>query len=669
MLKRTLAGVLLLCAAPAFAQLKEAIEVTATRIAEDVFIVPATVTIIDGDELRARNATDLASALSLVAGVNAMGGSDAGPTSGVPEMWGLREVDAFLLVVDGVPWGGAFNPDLPTLDLTGVDRIEVVRGSAPVMYGATSFIGVIHVIHKEAGAPGGDARFSLGTYGSGGVAVSVPLSQSSTMRQSIIASVERRGFDDDRTQVDRLHALYRLGTGNFRFDADASLVRQDPQSPHVRQGPRLTLLTPIGANHNPEDAHIDENRIQLSGNWSNEKAGVTLAFTHSDFDIKRGFLTALNEIDPNAAGFAQDREANDIYFDAHMVLKPMPNVRAIAGIDHLYGNAEADNELFEYFVHLNGDDPSEEDGDEENHLEDRRNFSGAYVNAEWMVRPNVRVDLGLRLNHTSEHREGEDEDAEDSDSRTETRLTGGAGVNWTVVRTEARELAFFADYRNTYKPAALDFGPEAEGEILDVETADSWEAGVKGAFSNDRLRWQFSAFRLNFSNLVVPTVRNGLPALENVGHILSKGFETEIDWRLASHLDFDFAYGYHDARFKDYVQSFDGVPTQLSGRRFEMSPFHIVGAGLTYAPPGGWNWNVVMNYTGERYLNKRNTAPADPYTIWSLGLGHELGRGELRLDARNISDKRPPVAESELGDAQYYRLAARSVEVSYRIKM
>jgi len=32
----------------------------------------------------------------------------------------------------------------------------------------------------------------------------------------------------------------------------------------------------------------------------------------------------------------------------------------------------------------------------------------------------------------------------------------------------------------------------------------------------------------------------------------------------------------------------------------------------------------------------------------------------------NLNDQRPPVAESELGDAQYYLLPARRVEVSAR---
>ena len=48
-------------------------------------------------------------------------------------------------------------------------------------------------------------------------------------------------------------------------------------------------------------------------------------------------------------------------------------------------------------------------------------------------------------------------------------------------------------------------------------------------------------------------------------------------------------------------------------------------------------------------------------------IGYHLGHGELRLDGRNLSDRRDPVAESELGDAQYYRMTARRVDVSYAI--
>src|SRR5262245_60504456 len=109
----------------------EHIEITATRIPEDPGPVPGFVSVVSGEDLRRRGARDLRGALSLVAGVDIAPGGDAGPAASVPELWGLKEFDAFLLVVDGVPWGGAFAPALATLDLTDVERIEVQRGPAP----------------------------------------------------------------------------------------------------------------------------------------------------------------------------------------------------------------------------------------------------------------------------------------------------------------------------------------------------------------------------------------------------------------------------------------------------------------------------------------------------------------------------------------------------------
>src|SRR6185312_16460597 len=115
------------------------VEVTTSKLAEPIDQTPAMITVISGEELRARGVVDLRTALSLVAGVDIAPAGDAGPAASVPGMWGLREFDAFLLVVDGIPSGGAFNPALTTLDLNDVERIEVLRGAAPVMYGATSF--------------------------------------------------------------------------------------------------------------------------------------------------------------------------------------------------------------------------------------------------------------------------------------------------------------------------------------------------------------------------------------------------------------------------------------------------------------------------------------------------------------------------------------------------
>jgi outer membrane receptor protein involved in Fe transport len=157
--------------------IEETVQVTATRVPEDVESVPASITVVSGQELADRGVTNLTGALALVAGVAIPVGGDGGPAGSVPEIWGLREFDAFLLVVDGVPAGGAFNPALTTLDLTNVERIEVMRGAAPVMYGTTSFVGVIHVLHRQPGSRNdgskGDYRLGIGNYSSGIAAVTL----------------------------------------------------------------------------------------------------------------------------------------------------------------------------------------------------------------------------------------------------------------------------------------------------------------------------------------------------------------------------------------------------------------------------------------------------------------------------------------------------------------
>ncbi len=99
--------------------------VTATRIPEPIDQIPAAISVVSGAELRARDAQDTASALSLVTGVEAPAGGDAGPSSAVPAFWGLHEFDSFLLVMDDVPWGGAFNPAITSLNLNDVEPIEV----------------------------------------------------------------------------------------------------------------------------------------------------------------------------------------------------------------------------------------------------------------------------------------------------------------------------------------------------------------------------------------------------------------------------------------------------------------------------------------------------------------------------------------------------------------
>src|SRR5678816_536055 len=88
------------------------VQVTATRFGEPIQEVPGVITVVTGDEIRARGATDLRTALALLGGVSVAPGGDAGPAGAVPGLLGVREVDDLLLLIDGIPAGGAFIPQV-----------------------------------------------------------------------------------------------------------------------------------------------------------------------------------------------------------------------------------------------------------------------------------------------------------------------------------------------------------------------------------------------------------------------------------------------------------------------------------------------------------------------------------------------------------------------------
>jgi outer membrane receptor protein involved in Fe transport len=78
--------------------------------------------------------------------------------------------------------------------------------------------------------------------------------------------------------------------------------------------------------------------------------------------------------------------------------------------------------------------------------------------------------------------------------------------------------------------------------------------------------------------------------------------------------------------------------------------------------------SATLNYSGDRYLNKRNTALAEAYTTIDAGVGYRMNDWEFRVDGRNLGDRRDAVAESEFGDAQYYRMPARSIRAGIAVR-
>ncbi|MEN3337726.1 MAG: iron complex outerrane recepter protein [Acidobacteriota bacterium] len=651
---------------------REQVEVVATRIPEVPHDVPASVEVIEGETLRALGATTMRDALSLAAGVEIAPGGDAGPAAAVPEFWGLREFDAFLLVVDDIPWGGAFNPDLATLNLRDVERIEILRGSAPVTFGATSFVGVIHVVHNAAAATRSYASVRGGTFGSGGGGVDLAVPALGVWKSRLSADVDRQGFRDDRTSFRRAHLNYRGANADpdrrMWFSTDLNWLDQDPASPHPRVGGVLATATPLDANYNPAAAFLRDTRVAVAFGTDRTlmrtlRWTMTGSYAHSGQSTFRGFLTDVANAPANATGFLENIDVNDLYGDTHVVWPVARHVTLVSGADVLFGNGEGRGATFTYTVPLAGSsatavpEPHTLNLDAEN----RRMFGGGYAQVEWTPALRVHVSGGVRLNVTNERR-GE------SGGSTQARPAGSIGTVLGLWERRSDHVRVFANYRDTFKPAAFDFSLAEHEGILAPETARSYEAGVKLRGAGGRVDVEAAAFRMDFHNLVTATVLGGLPSLQNAGATRFQGFETAIEARATHAVTARATYSFHDGRFTDFVQDFDGANTQLAGNRFEMSARHLFSAGLILAPHAGPSGSLIVKHTGDRFLNKRNTALAAPFTTLDGGVGWRLDAWELRLDARNLTDRRDPVSESELGESQYYRMPSRRLDLTLGLR-
>jgi hemoglobin/transferrin/lactoferrin receptor protein len=156
-------------------RLSEQLIYSVNRVAERPFDTARAVQVITHEELWRTQGMTLGEVLAEAAGVYIQRTSAFG---GVPVIRGLSGKQVQLLI-DGVrvnnsTWSGADQDVLNTIDVSQIERIEIVRGVVSV-FGSESLGGVINVITRPA-PPGRAISGSLGLrYSSAASAFSVPL--------------------------------------------------------------------------------------------------------------------------------------------------------------------------------------------------------------------------------------------------------------------------------------------------------------------------------------------------------------------------------------------------------------------------------------------------------------------------------------------------------------
>jgi outer membrane receptor protein involved in Fe transport len=683
---------------PTPAPVQESIVVSATKMPEEAVDVPAAVTIINGEELRRRGTRTLADALQDVVGLDTGNGSDNGARLPNIGLYGIKEFDALLITVDGVPVGGPFNPNLAMIPVDDIDRIEVVRGPQGTLYGVSAFAGMIQVFTRhDTGGTWGSARFGgFGAFKQGYGDVDVGTQVAPGFRLRLNGSIARGDGWQDRTDFkrDQLRISAQNAWGETKLDTSILWLRDTNfwGSPLPVDAGEVLPGFENDRNYAVGGARIDHRVIGLFTKLStpisqNLLFENVLGVTRDDSDSIRSFFNGTFDNFASAEGVALHPKETVVYDDAHLVasFSGGGTHRLVGGAAITWGTTKAEGHGFDIDLQVSpvpvvpqyGEVPF---GDDRN-FRDRRTFVGLYVNDEWTpvrwftLTAGARYDLTSETLHVFQQEIGDPNFDTVDDHRSDNAFSGGISGLFRVLDRPAGPLTavnVYGAWRNNFKPAAPNLSEAESARILNPERTNTEEAGIKTLWFDRALSVNLTWFHMIFRNLVVsvpgPT---GEPELTNAGSERFQGWELELGYALPflTGLSFTGGYAHHDARFIHF--SFftpEGELRVVDGKRLELAPRDLWNAKLVLAPDSGPGAFIAVRHQNQRPLNRRNTFSTPSFFEYDAGVSWAFRQFRLAVIGRNLGDSRHYTTESEIGDSQFYLSPPRGVSAELTMR-
>jgi len=592
-------------------QLKPVV-VTASRVDVPAASIPAAMTVLRGADLRAHGIRTVAEALQLVPGAHIV---ETGGYGGQTSLF-LRggENDYVKVLVDGVPLnqpGGAL--DLAHLTTDNVDRIEVVRGPASVLYGSDAVTGVIQVFTRVGSGPmrlGVDGQ--AGTYtstnfgadiegGSATVGYSLRLSRFGSRGlyplnneyRNAVVSGRLRLKPDQKTEA---NLSYRYGDDLYHFPTDAQGAPTDSNQSSENRGPlaSLSLRRTLGTIELGADATFHETR-QL--------------FTD----------------DPDS--FGQDSFRSDDLIrraGAGMLLtwRPRASAAVTAGVDY------EDESQRGRSVFASGGTAFPDSVDVQ------RRTTGYYAQAVLDVSP-VAITAGGRV---------DDNSAFDTHGtyrvglvfkpRDDTRLHASVGTGF-------KEPTFFENFASGFVRGNPDLKPEQ---------STSWEASLEQSLARGRLTLTATYFDQQFRDLIdfTGSPPPGAPNYFNVPGADSRGLELDVNGVLTPAFAVAVRYTFLHTNVITGGADTSADALFVPGKPLLRRPAHVV------APEVGMNLGARTRLiVGARWVGPRAdldfTQPSgsrrvtlDPYTHVDIAAEYSLGSLRLTGKVENAFDDQTP---------------------------
>jgi iron complex outermembrane recepter protein len=583
---------------------------TATRTTTPLKDIPQSVKIIPQQVLEDQNVQSLQEALKNVAGV-APGDPTLSPFDGFA-IRGFFGGNSANTLYDGLDDAADF---APSANFANVERVEVLKGPASVLFGQATPGGTINFISKK---PQRDPRYTLeATLGnfdlySGRADLTGPLNADKTLLYRLNVSAQESNTYVDFVDNDRYSVAPTLSwqiTPQTKLTFAAEYL-DFQQINNIYLPARGTILpNPNGQlpinRFSGEPRDFDNNRFlrvgydlehQFSQNWQLRHA---FRYSHSNRQIQATFLDGLSEdgrlversgfaTDVGNGGFFNNSFNTDTYISGKFATGPIRH-ELVAGFNLSRNIATGRGQSYtlqplDLYDPVYGSERGDFSPSDDTTTSDNLGF---YVQDLISLTDNLKLLIGGRFD--SVRAKVEDRIApENNSSQQNSAFSPRVGLVYQPIKP----ISLYASFSQSFEQVT---GQAFDQQLFEPERGTQYEIGVKADITQ-KLSATLALYQLTRSNVLTTDPINQEFSIQT-GEQRSRGVEVDIGGEILPGWNIIASYAYTDAR----LTQDEDFPV---GNRLEGAPTHGFSLWTTYeiqkGVAKGLGFGAGLFYVGDR---------------------------------------------------------------------
>lgn len=617
-----------------------AVTVTANKIEQAQETVPASLSVLTGEDLRKGGIRDLEDLARATPGFTFQPFGQSG--TNLPVVRGLTASptafsSSMLMLVDGVPtlMGQGFDHNL-----LGVERIEIFRGPQSTLYGRNAEAGVLSIHTRqpealpyariEAGAGSRDER-TLGVDASTALlpdTLYAGVSGQWQARDGYIDNDWRGGQADDRERHSARMVL--RWTPTLATDVNLRYSRQD-----YRDG---------GAQWGAADSSRRQVRSGTSS-WNHSSGrSLSLDVLHEfESGLKLRSITARNDF------YDQVRQDTDFQPADRFHVGRDYHFNTLSQEFRLEGQWNANQWLLGVYADRDDHDLSYQQklpgGLSRTDVQLGGNTTALF--GQWLMPLAERwtLTLGARVEQDKVHI---DPRGGGRQSQAWQRFTPKVSLQYEW----QPDAYLYASYAEGFRAGGFNaFSSAANYPGYDPEKVKTYEVGAKGGLDDRRLRYSAALYWMDVRDMQVQQLlQPGVVYITNAASAHSTGVELEAQYLLADNWTLVSSVGLNRTRFERFS---DGT-SDYQGNRNPYAPDFTGHLSLRYDAPAGWWTQGGVDVVGKTYLDSANQYSRGGYGLINLNAGYDFGQYGISAYVKNAADKRYDAVGYLNGTARVY---------------